>query len=60
MLLVVYFDNRIKSVIKVISFSTGCCDCFNMNEFKGDKYVIFKESYLHDALLNIFLFNFKR
>ena len=23
----------LKSVIKVISFSTGCCDCFNLNEF---------------------------
>ena len=31
MLLVGYFENVIKS-IKVISFSTSCSDCFNLNE----------------------------
>ena len=50
----------LKSIVEVISFSTGYCDCFNLNEFKRDLNTIFKESYFHDALPNIFLFTFKR
>ena len=36
MLVVGYFDNGLKSIIKVISFSTGCCNCFNLIKFKRD------------------------